>query len=61
MDNLESTYRKAAINSTVENYYPEYTSYLSEDLFIDEATKITEDIAVKFAESAKFQNLLRTI
>jgi hypothetical protein len=50
MDNLENAYRKAAVNSTVENYYPEYTSYLSEDLFIDEAKQITEDVAVKFVE-----------
>jgi hypothetical protein len=50
MNNLENAYRKAAINSTVENYYPEYTSYLSEDLFIDEAKQITEDVAIKFAE-----------
>lgn len=50
MNKLEEIYKKAAEKSTIENYYPEYNSYLSESLFIDEAKEITTDIAIKFAE-----------
>ncbi len=48
MNNLEKIYRKAAEDSWVERKYDE--PYLSEDSFIDEATKITTDVAIQFGK-----------
>lgn len=50
MNKLDKLIEKSIEDSYVENYYPEFSSTLSESLISDKIKEITSDVAIKFAE-----------
>jgi hypothetical protein len=49
MIDLEKLHLKAVEDSTVENYYPEYSSYISESLASENTSRVTREVSVRFA------------
>ena len=50
MNKLEELHLQVIQDCTIENYYPEYSSDISESLLITKSAEITEQIAIEFAE-----------